>query len=71
MLSRWRSPFAARLGIARDAGPAHAPGSSNGSAAGMSRNTSLRNYGGIQGLEEPDVADPQLWSPVRSYTLNP
>ena len=63
-LHLWRSPFAARLGISRDAGPTHVP-SSNGDAAELSRNTSLRNYGGIKGQEQPDVADPQLWSPVR------
>ena len=37
----------------------------NGGNADLSRHTSLGHYGAIRGSEEPDLADPQLWSPVR------
>jgi hypothetical protein len=57
-----RSPFAAKLGVVSGLAPTR--GSSLGSVD-LSRHTSLRHYGAIKGGEEPDLADPQLWSPVR------
>ena len=54
------SPFAAKLGIVRDAGPGAA------GAAELSRNTSLRAYGAIRQVEEPpDLSRPVLWSPAK------
>ena len=63
-----RSPFAAKLGVVSTGAGLPGRGGatpSNGGSADLSRHTSLRHYGAIRGSEEPDLADPQLWSPVR------